>query len=278
VDRYPLLHRARPVIMGVLNLTPDSFSDGGRYGDAGAAVARARAMVAEGAEIIDVGGESTRPGARRIPPAEQKARVLEVMAGLAGSLPEGVLVSIDTTRAEVAAAALDAGAGMLNDVSAGREDPEMLALAAARRVPVALMHMQGEPATMQRDPRYDDVVGEVCAFLAERARAAEAAGVDPAGIVLDPGIGFGKTQAHNEALMAHLDRLVALGYPVLLGASRKRFLGGITGEEEAHRRVGATCATTVIGVQAGVRLFRVHDVRENRQAAEVAWRLAASGG
>ena len=265
--------------MGILNLTPDSFSDGGLYDDAAKAVARADEMIAQGAEIIDVGGESTRPGAVRVAASEQKSRVLETIAALAARHPRR-LVSIDTTLAEVAAAALDAGAGMINDVSAGRRDPRMIELAAARRVPICLMHMQNDPATMQDDPRYDDVVVEVRAFLDERAAHAVAHGVARHNVVLDPGIGFGKTTAHNLALINHLGAFVALGYPVLLGTSRKRFIADTCGAGAPAAgpagRVAAGVATSVLGVQAGVRIFRVHDVWQHRQALDLMGAL--SGG
>ncbi len=268
--------------MGILNLTPDSFSDGGLYNDAAKALARAGEMIGQGAEIIDVGGESTRPGAARVVASEQKSRVLETVAALAARHPR-CLVSIDTTLAEVAEAALDAGAGMINDVSAGRCDARMIELAAARRVPICLMHMQNDPATMQDDPRYDDVVAEVRAFLDERAAHAVARGVARDNVVLDPGIGFGKTTAHNLALINHLGAFTALGYPVLLGTSRKRFIGeacaaGATGApvEGPAGRVAAGVATTVLGVQAGVRIFRVHDVWQHRQALHLMGALGAS--
>ncbi len=262
---------SEPALMGILNLTPDSFSDGGRYADPDAALHRATTMAREGAGIIDVGGESTRPGSQRVAVAEQKRRVLDVIAAIAATLP-GHLLSIDTTRAAVAAAALDAGAGMINDVSAGRDDPAMFELAAARGVPICLMHLQGEPATMQDHPHYDDVVSEVCAFLRARMEAACACGVSRERIVLDPGIGFGKTLEHNLALLANLSQVAAIGCPVLLGASRKRFIAGLGAGEGAapDARVGGGCATTVLGFLAGVSIFRVHDVAAHRQALDLA--------
>lgn len=271
-----------PQVMGILNVTPDSFSDGGRYAGIDAAVAHGLRMAREGAAVIDVGGESTRPGAQRVPPSEQQRRVVGVIRALRSALDAGgferVAVSIDTTRASVAEAALDAGASVLNDVSAGVEDAGMFALAAGRGVPIVLMHMQGSPGTMQDAPVYGDVVGEVEAFLVERARAAESAGVARERIAIDPGIGFGKTLAHNLSLLASLGRLVATGYPVLLGASRKRFIeaaqaaAGVTtsGGQAGADRLGGTVATTVLGCRAGVRVFRVHDVFENRQALNIA--------
>ena len=222
----------RPLIMGILNVTPDSFSDGGEHDTEDAAVAHGLRMVEQGADVIDVGGDSSRPGSQRVAVAEQISRTAGVIRRLCGAMPHAV-VSIDTTRAAVAEAALDAGTCILNDISAGREDPAMFDLAAARGVPIVLMHMQGKPATMQDAPHYDDVVAEVEAFLLDRAAAAEAAGVPRGQIVIDPGIGFGKTLEHNLALMADLQRLAATGYPVLLGASRKRFLGAICREAAA---------------------------------------------
>ena len=256
--------------MGILNVTPDSFSDGGLYSDIDAALRRAVVMVDEGAGIIDIGGESTRPGSRRVPADEQKHRVLDVIEAVASELPD-VLISIDTTSAEVAEAALDAGAGMINDISAGREDGAMFELAAAHEVPICLMHMQGEPEIMQDAPCYDDVVSEVHRFLDARAAAAYADGVEQEQIIVDPGIGFGKTLAHNVALLAGLSRFTQMPYPVLLGASRKRFIAalGDVGDVPARERVGGSCAATVLGALAGVCVFRVHDVAAHRQALDI---------
>ena len=265
-----------PRLMGILNLTPDSFSDGGLYNDTGKARRRAAQMLEEGADIIDIGGESTRPGAARVAAAEQKARVLDAVAAVCERSPRP-LVSIDTTLAEVAEAALDAGAGMINDVSAGREDPEILELAAARRVPICLMHMQNGPQTMQDNPRYDDVVAEVGAFLAARAEHAIARGVGRDNILLDPGIGFGKTTAHNLALINNLQTFTGLGFPVLLGASRKRFMGQFCRATDAAARIAAGVAVTVLGAQAGVAVFRVHDVWQHRQALDLMNALANRG-
>ncbi|MBI1372083.1 MAG: dihydropteroate synthase [Phycisphaera sp.] len=257
----------RPVIVGVLNVTPDSFSDGGSHADLDAAVQHARGMIDAGADVIDVGGESTRPGAERVDADEQVRRVVPVIEALRAELDAPI--SVDSTIAAVAAAALDAGADIINDVSAGRDD-NMFALVAERGVPIVLMHMLGEPATMQHDPRYDHVTTDVLEYLDGRIDAALAEGVDRAQIVIDPGIGFGKTTAHNLTLLADLSRFVASGYPVMLGASRKRFLGEITGVTVAADRAAATAATTALAVAAGVRLFRVHDVAVNRHAADVA--------
>lgn len=276
----PARARPPPRIAGILNLTPDSFSDGGRFAEQRSAIDHALRMVEEGADVIDVGGESTRPGSWPVPAAEQIRRVLGVIEGLCTRLPPHVPISIDTTRADVAEAALGAGASLINDVSAGHDDPRMFGVAAARGVPLILMHMQGTPATMQEEPRYEDVVEEVRAFLLTRARAAEAAGIAPHNLIIDPGIGFGKTREHNFILLARLERLVDTGYAVMLGASRKRFMGSVCAREEPSRLVGATCATTALGVRAGVGWFRVHDVAPNRQAADIAYAVtyADQGG
>jgi len=275
----------RPLIMGILNVTPDSFSDGGRYSSVERAVQRASEMLREGADIIDIGGESTRPGAAPVPAAEQCRRVVDLIHAVRDLIVRSadtgcghrVVISIDTRSDEVARAALDAGADWINDTSAGRDAPDMLALAAERAAPIVLMHRQGDPATMQDDPRYDDVVAEVRDFLAERARVAQAAGVAVERIMLDPGIGFGKRREHNLALLAGLDRLAGLGYPLVLGTSRKRFMGAICAETDPAALVHATCATTVLGIAAGVGVFRVHDVAANRQAADTAAAIMAVG-
>lgn len=265
-----------PRVMGILNVTPDSFSDGGQHVGVDAALAHAARLLDEGADILDVGGESTRPGAQRQPSSVQIGRVIPVIAALRERFGNGPLISIDTSLDRVAAAALDAGANLINDISAGRDCPGMLPLAARRGVPIVLMHMQGEPATMQDDPHYSDVVAEVTAFLRGRAEAALAAGIARHNIVLDPGIGFGKSRQDNLDLLVALPRLVRIGYPVLLGTSRKRFMGRLCRETNPAQLIGATCATTALGVAAGVKIVRVHDVRPNRQAAEVAWALASS--
>jgi dihydropteroate synthase len=258
-----------PVLVGVLNVTPDSFSDGGDFLDPAKAASHAAAMLDEGARIIDVGGESTRPGSDRVTLEEETRRVVPVVEEILSERPDAI-ISIDTYRAATAEAALGAGARIVNDVTALRGDPRMAEVVAESRCPVVLMHMLGEPRTMQRDPRYADVVREVRDFLAERAEHAVAAGVEPESVILDPGIGFGKTLEHNLALLRHLDELVALGFPVLVGASRKSFLGRITGVEEARDRVLGTVAANVIAYEKGATLFRVHDVRANREALAVA--------
>ncbi len=258
-----------PVLFGILNVTSDSFSDGGDFFDPEAAARRAEVLLDEGALVVDVGGESTRPGSDRVPEEEERRRVVPVVQKFLEARP-GALVSVDTYRARTAEAALDAGARIVNDVTALRGDPRMAALVADAGCPVVLMHMLGEPKTMQREPSYGDVVREVRDFLAQRADHANAAGVDAENVVLDPGIGFGKTPGHNLALLRHLGAIVDLGFPVLVGASRKKFIGSITGAEEAKDRVFGTVATTVLGYERGATLFRVHDVRANREALAVA--------
>jgi len=265
-----------PLIMGILNVTPDSFSDGGSYRKTADAVAHAIRMIAEGADIIDIGGESTRPGAQRIPAAVQIERVLPVISELRDKMPDSVVISIDTTLAAVAAAAIDAGAAMINDVSAGRDDDDMFSLAAEKDVKIVLMHMQGTPGTMQDNPTYSDVVEQIYYFLLGRADLAVKAGVSKDKIVIDPGIGFGKTLSHNIEIINNLHRYVQSGYPVLLGASRKRFLKTICNTEKPASLAGATSAITAYGVFAGVKIFRVHDILENRQTSDVIYYIKHS--
>jgi dihydropteroate synthase len=259
------------VVMGVLNVTPDSFSDGGRYSDLDAAVSHAFELHKYGAHLIDVGGESTRPGAGRVDPAAETARVVPVIRALAGL---GVPMSIDTTRASVARAALEAGASVVNDVSGGLADPDMGAVVAEAGVPWVLMHWRGHARQMQDLAIYADVVKEVQDELRQRADAAVAAGVDPANIILDPGLGFAKRAEHNWRLSAHLDDIVALGFPVLVGASRKSYLGQLlAGPDGAPRpaddREAATVATSVLAVLAGAWGVRVHDVQATVDALRV---------
>ncbi|MEM7541743.1 MAG: dihydropteroate synthase [Pseudomonadota bacterium] len=261
-------------IMGILNVTPDSFSDGGQHATHDEAMNHALLMVEEGASIIDIGGESTRPGAEPVSAEEQHRRVVPVISGLAKKLPANIAISVDTRLVEVARAAIEVGARMVNDVSGG-SDPEMLDLVASTSCTIVLMHMQNDPQTMQDTPQYQDVVDEVSTYLAERAQHARAAGIEQAKIVIDVGIGFGKTREHNLALMNALSSFKALGYPMLLGASRKRFMGAICRETDPKSLVGATCASTVWGAIAGVDIFRVHDVRANRQALELTQALLA---
>lgn len=274
---------ARPAVMGILNVTPDSFSDGGRFDDPGAAVDRAHALVAAGADLVDVGGESTRPGAEPVGVEDERARVVPVVARLASDLDAPI--SVDTTKSAVAAAALDAGARVVNDVSAGRFDPALLEVAAARGAGVVLMHMLGEPRTMQDAPKYTDVVTDVGDFLIERLAVALDAGVSDDSLCADPGIGFGKTVEHNLQVLARLDELVErVGVPLLVGTSRKRFLGvllrdvvGDEGEPPPERRDDATLATSVLALDAGARVLRVHEPRSAAHAVALldAMRVAA---
>jgi len=255
-----------PCVMGILNVTPDSFSDGGRFTQLDAAVAQGVAMARDGAAIVDVGGESTRPGSDRVSLDEELARVLPVIERLRAET--SAVISIDTYKAQVARRALEAGAALVNDVSALRMDPAMAGVIAEAGCPVILMHMLGEPKTMQQDPHYDDVVADVRAFLEERMAFAVARGVGEEQLLVDPGIGFGKTVAHNLVLLRELGKLKELGRPLVLGASRKRFLGAILGAEPGGRLIG-TVASSVVGLMNGADVVRVHDVRENFEALRV---------
>ena len=254
-------------VMGIVNVTPDSFSDGGLFLDPGAAVEHGLRLAGEGAAILDVGGESTRPGAEPVDAGEETARVAPVVERLAAA---GLRVSIDTTKLEVARAALDAGAELVNDVSAFRFAPELAGLVAERGAGCCLMHMLGEPRTMQRDPRYDDVVGEVKAFLEERLAFAVGEGVAEERVWLDPGIGFGKTVEHNLELIRRLDEIVAIGRPVVMGSSRKSFLGRVAGGRPEAERLPGTIATNVLALERGATIFRVHDVAPVVDALAVA--------
>ncbi|HEY7271438.1 MAG TPA: dihydropteroate synthase [Actinoplanes sp.] len=272
-----MLQQDHPVVVGVLNVTPDSFSDGGRYSDLETAVEHGSAMHRDGADLVDVGGESTRPGAERVDAETETSRVVPVIRRLTDA---GVPLSIDTTRAAVAAAALASGAVVVNDVSGGLADPDMAKVVADAGCPWVLMHWRGHSRVMTQLATYRDVVAEVRAELLERVAAATAAGVDPARLILDPGIGFAKNAEHNWALSAHLDQLVALGHPVLFGASRKSYLGGLlAGPDGAPRpvdqREAATIATSVLAAAAGAWGVRVHDVRGTVDALAV-WRATGS--
>lgn len=249
--------------MGVLNVTPDSFSDGGRYLQTDQAIHVAKQMIEQGADLIDVGGESTRPGALRVPADEQIRRVIPVIRALAEM---NIAISVDTTQSRVASVALDEGACAINDISAGTDDPEMIRLTSCRGCPVILMHMQGTPETMQVNPTYQDVVQEVKDYLLDRARTFETQGVDRHKIILDPGIGFGKTLEHNLLLLKHLSRLVETGYPVLIGTSRKGFIGRVLNLPEPSDRLYGSLASVVWSVSQGVSIVRVHDVLPSRQA------------
>jgi dihydropteroate synthase len=253
--------------MGVVNVTPDSFSDGGLFLEADAAVDHGLSLAAEGAAILDVGGESTRPGAEPVAAEEERRRVVPVVERLASA---GVRVSIDTSKLEVARAALDVGATIVNDVTAFRQAPELAGLVAERGADCCLMHMLGEPRTMQRDPRYDDVVSEVRAFLEERLAFAVSEGVPEERVWLDPGIGFGKTVEHNLELLRRLDEIVAIGRPVVIGTSRKSFLGKLAGGRAETERLPGTIATNVLALERGARVFRVHDVAPVADALAVA--------
>lgn len=261
-ERFP-----RPSVMGVLNVTPDSFSDGGVHLDPDAAAAAARRMAADGAAIVDVGGESTRPGAAGVPVDEELRRVVPVLERLGGEPP----LSIDTSKAAVARAALERGAILVNDVTALRGDPELAGVVAEAGAYLCLMHMRGEPRTMQERPRYDDVASEVAAFLEERLAAAVAAGIPEERICLDPGIGFGKTVEHNLELVRRLDVLLALGRPVLVGFSRKSSLRRLTGSDDL---LGASVAAAVAAFERGATILRVHDVRPTVDALAVAAAVA----
>lgn len=266
------LDLSQPRVMGILNVTPDSFSDGGRFFDRGRAVEHALQLVEEGADMLDIGGESTRPGAEPVPEAEELRRVLPVLEAL---VPEvNVPISVDTSKPAVMRAAAEAGASMLNDVYALRQ-PGAVEAAAATGLPICLMHMLGEPRTMQADPRYTDLLGEIGDFLRARAAAAEAGGIRHERIVLDPGFGFGKTQAHNLQLLRELGKLGELGYPLLVGMSRKTMLGRILGGAPPAERVNASVAAAVLAVWQGAAIVRVHDVRPTVEALRV---CAAVGG
>ena len=258
------MHSPDFTLMGIVNVTPDSFSDGGTFDSARAAVDHARRLVAEGAGIVDVGGESTRPGADPVPAEAELRRVLPVIEEI-----EGAQVSVDTMKLEVARAAVEAGASYVNDVTAFRHDPGMAGFVAEHRLDCCLMHMLGEPRTMQVDPQYEDVVSDVKAFLEERLAFAVGEGVAEERIMLDPGIGFGKTLEHNLELLRRLDELAALGRPLVVGVSRKSFIGRITGRDVAERAAG-TAAANVLAYERGARVFRVHDVAVTRDALAVA--------
>jgi dihydropteroate synthase len=261
-----LAELSRPAIVGILNVTPDSFSDGGQFLDGDAAAARANKIAEEGADFIDVGGESTRPGALPIDEAEELRRVLPVIERIRGLLP----IFVDTTRAAVAARAIAAGAAVVNDVSGATADPEMLAVVAERGAGIILVHRRGTPQTMDRLAHYGDVVGEVKAFLSTRAEAAIASGVSRDRIAVDPGIGFAKNPTHNLTLLARIDEIVELGLPVLVGVSRKRFLGRVLGDAPTAERLEGTLAASLLAIAGGARLVRVHDVAPMVRALRVA--------
>ncbi|MDO8737005.1 MAG: dihydropteroate synthase [Thermoleophilia bacterium] len=270
-----MLSRDPWTVMGILNVTPDSFHDGGRYLNYVLAVTRAREMAAAGAGIIDVGGESTRPGAQPVAAEEELKRVIPVIEALAAH--PGIPVSIDTSKAAVARAALKAGASMINDVTALRGDSGMAAVAAEASCPICLMHMLGEPRTMQDDPQYGDVIADITAFFLERIDFAVSQGIKRENIIIDPGIGFGKTLVHNLEILRRLDDFGSIGLPLLIGVSRKRFIGMIMGDEGTSERLPGTIAANLMAFEKGARIFRVHDVAENHQALMVVEALSVSG-
>lgn len=276
VPRAPIagLDLSRPVLMGILNVTPDSFSDGGRFLDPSAALRQARAMTEAGATLIDIGGESTRPGAETVSTEDEIARVAGPIASIVAEL--GVPVSIDTRKTAVADAALEAGAALVNDVSGFTFDPDLAPLCAARHVPVCVMHAQGDPQTMQNAPRYDDVRFDIYDFLEQRIACLEALGIARSRILVDPGIGFGKTLDHNLLLLRDIALFHGLGCPILLGASRKKFIGTLSGAEIADRRMPGSVAVALHAATQGVQVIRVHDVSETRQAFDL-WRAIEFG-
>lgn len=277
-DAWLLDTDRRPLVMGVLNVTPDSFSDGGQFFSVDAAVARAETMAAEGADIIDIGGESTRPGSQPVDAGEQIRRVLPVLEAIRTirhRLP--VVISVDTTRAAVAESALDAGADIVNDISAGRDDPDMLGLVARRGKPIILTHMRGRPATMQVDPTYSDVTEEVALFLRERLAAAVGAGIHPRRVLLDPGIGFGKTVEHNLELLRATRQLAnSLGRPLVVGSSRKGFIGKVLGPAADPSRSFGTAATVAWAVANGAAVVRVHDIGPMVQVVRMVQAIASA--
>lgn len=262
-----------PLIMGVINVTPDSFSDGGSFTSSREAVEHGRQLIEQGADLLDLGGESTRPGAEPVPAATELSRVMPVLEGLTGTVP----ISVDTTKPEVARMALDAGAEVINDVTAG-SDPAMLEVVATAGAGLILMHMQGLPRTMQNNPRYEDVVEDIKLFLTNRSLAARRAGVQADRIVIDPGVGFGKTLEHNLDLIRDIGSFRSLGFPVLLGASRKKFLGTITGVEQPAQRDLASAVIAALAVERGADLFRVHNVSACREAVAVALAIVRGSG
>ena len=261
---------SKPIIMGILNVTPDSFSDGGSYPSSKSAVDKAMIMIEQGASIIDIGGESTRPGSERVPPIEQKRRIVDVISQLVRLIPEKIIISVDTTSSEVAEAAINLGVGMINDVSAGKDDDKMMNLVAKHNLYYCIMHMQGSPKTMQDNPKYKNVVSEIIDFLESQSKKAIQKGINQDKIILDPGIGFGKKTEHNLEILKNLEKFTNLGYRTLLGTSRKRILGEVSGENNPSDRVSGTCATSALGVMSGINIYRVHDVWQNKQAIDIA--------
>lgn len=266
----------KPIIMGILNVTPDSFSDGGSYPSSKSAVDKAMIMVEQGASIIDIGGESTRPGSERVSPIEQKRRIIDVISQLRTNLPEGVIISVDTTSSEVAEAAISLGVEMINDVSGGKDDDNMMALVAKHNLYYCIMHMQGSPKTMQDNPTYDNVISDIVKFLNLQADRAVNLGIQKEKIILDPGIGFGKNTEHNLDILKNLDVFANLGYYTLLGASRKKIFSEVSSNNNPEDRVAGTCATSALGVISNINIFRVHDVWQNKQAIDIAFAIKNS--
>ena len=266
----------KPLIMGILNVTPDSFSDGGHFNNITSALMQAEKMLNDGVDIIDIGGESTRPYSISVSSGEQVQRVIPIIKAIRTQLSSTVKISIDTQLSTVAKLALAEGANIINDISAGHNDPNILNVAVDYDCPIILMHIKGTPQTMQDNPSYDNVVSDVLASLHISAERAKQAGIKQDKIILDPGIGFGKTIEHNLKLLGHLKQFVETGYPVLLGTSRKKFLNTITATKKPEDLALATSITTALAVMAGVKVLRVHDVKENRQALDIAWAIKQS--
>ena len=263
----------KPIIMGILNVTPDSFSDGGSYKSTKSAVEKAMIMIEQGATIIDIGGESTRPGSERVSPIEQKRRIIDVISQLKIEMPKDKIISVDTTSSEVAEAAIDLGVEMINDVSGGNEDKRMMSLIAKHNLYYCIMHMQGSPKTMQDNPKYNNVVSEIIDFLSYQSKKAMDLGISKDKIILDPGIGFGKKTEHNLEILKNLENFSQLGFYTLLGTSRKKILGEISGNNNPVDRIAGTCATSALGVMSGINIYRVHDVWQNKQAIDVAYAI-----
>jgi len=264
---------SKPIIMGILNVTPDSFSDGGIYPSTQSAVDKAMIMIEQGATIIDVGGESTRPGSERVSPVEQKRRIVDVISQLKIAMPQNTIISVDTTSSEVAEAAINLGVGMINDISGGKDDEQMMALVAKHNMYYCIMHMQGSPKNMQDNPSYKDVVSEISTFLNSQANKAIKLGINKEKIILDPGIGFGKKTVHNLDILKNLNKFSNLGYYTLLGTSRKKIFSEVAEKNNPEDRVAGTCATSALGVMSNINIFRVHDVWQNKQAIDVAFAI-----
>ena len=263
----------KPIIMGILNITPDSFSDGGSYVSCESAVERAMIMIEQGASIIDIGGESTRPGSDRVPAVEQKRRIIDVISQLKKIIPNNVIISVDTTSSDVAKAAINLGVEMINDVSGGTDDHEMMKLISDNNIYYCIMHMQGSPKTMQDDPKYNDVTNEISSFLKTQAEKAISLGIKKNKIIIDPGIGFGKKVEHNLEILKNLDKISNIGYYTLLGTSRKKIFSDLSGNNNPEDRISGTCATSALGVSANINIFRVHDIWQNKQAIDIAFAI-----